>query len=778
MGAIMGNFNETALESILSRYEGKMGLIRESEIYKWEALRDFKSAWDLDSSNLPEMLKASLLGFAQYLSSPVAYPFISLIELSKHYPNQIRGELQHLSDESKQLDERIDSFYRATKHLGAKYADQHMGDGASLVRGSFPLQAISAYLTLVNPQQHYYYKDEEFQGYLRVIEDERAGEFEDLVVDQNTKMAERYRCVSEVYGDLIAFLSDRHPAIIEKSDSLLSPELVALDPNHHLLAQEIVFSASTYLDRPSWVRTSQKISEKLFDIYRKDLGEESPRRLEAELYSTVSKGANKLIEDADPLSFLSAALGKGLPEREKRDLFNRTIRLLRVSANTPIDFGGIPEIAPSELNGGAGAREHRLALFLASCRLANSDSREARDGFVGAFNSAIQEGCLNAVPLTIALFLANPSYFLPLDADTCSYFEKKLDIRPPKVISGETYLSYLDLIDRCVPESFASAVYSAQLCKASLLQRKAGSGGVGKLTKSPRPSAARYSRDDFLSDVYLDGTQLDVILGLLNDKRNLILQGAPGTGKTYAARRIAYTLLGSADQDRIRMVQFHQSTSYDDFVYGYRPTADGGFEPREGVFSEFCRVAREEFREAARESRGALPYVFIIDEINRANVSKVFGELLMCIEADHRGEEAVNPVSRVPFSVPDNVFIIGMMNTADRSLALIDYALRRRFGFFEMRSALGNKSFREALKESPSMLKLVDAVVTLNRAIEDDPTLGRGFEIGHSYFCRRNGAIPDPDRIVEYELAPLLREYWFDNPRKAEEEINRLRESF
>lgn len=778
MGANMGNFNEVALESILTRYEGKMELIRESEIYKWEALRDFKNSWDLGSPNLPEMLKASLLGFAQYLSSPVAYPFTSIIELAKHYPNQVGGELKRLLDDSQQLGDRISSFQGALRHIGKSYLSQHQGDNIDIVRSYFPLQAISACLSLANPQQYYYYKDEEFQDYLQIIEGARTEEFKSLIADENSGTAERYQYVLDVYNELLAFLNDKHPSIIEKSDSLLSPELAALDPNHHLLAQEIVLSASTYLDRPSWVRTSQKISEKLFDIYRKDLGEESPERLEAELYSTVSKGANNLIENADPLSFLSAALGKGLPEREKRDLFNRTIRLLRVSANTPIDFGGIPEIAPSELNGGAGAREYRLALFLASCRLAKSDSRETRDGFVEAFNGAIQDGGLNARPLTIALFLANPSYFLPLDADTCSYFEEKLDIRPPKVISGEAYLNYLDLIDRCVPESFASAVYSAQLCKASLLQRKAGSEEVGKLAKSPRPPVARYSRADFLSDVYLDEEQLDIILGLLKDKRNLILQGAPGTGKTYAARRIAYTLLGSTDRDRIRMAQFHQSTSYDDFVYGYRPTADGGFEPREGVFSEFCRVAREESAEAARERRNALPYVFIIDEINRANVSKVFGELLMCIEADHRGEEVVNPVSRAPFSVPDNVFIIGMMNTADRSLALIDYALRRRFSFFEMRSALGNKSFREALKDSPSMLKLVDAVAALNRAIEDDPSLGRGFEIGHSYFCRRNGTVPDPGRIVEYELAPLLREYWFDDPQKAEREIDRLRESF
>ena len=283
-----------------------------------------------------------------------------------------------------------------------------------------------------------------------------------------------------------------------------------------------------------------------------------------------------------------------------------------------------------------------------------------------------------------------------------------------------------------------------------------------------------YTSADFLDEVFLRPEDVEQMLGLLRRKKNLILQGAPGTGKTFAAKRLAYALMGQTDDSRVEVVQFHQSTAYEDVVVGLRPTAEGGFAAAEGVFARFCR------RAAADPGRD---YVFIIDEINRANISKAFGELLMLIEAEHRGEALRLPVSGELLSVPKRLHIIGMMNTADRGLALIDYALRRRFAFFEMRPALDHPGFLRHVEAvgSSRLEALVDVVRRLNQRIAEDEALGLGFQIGHSYLCLpaadpENPAGTDADvtSVVRYELEPLVREYWFDNPAAMDESIHEL----
>lgn len=279
-----------------------------------------------------------------------------------------------------------------------------------------------------------------------------------------------------------------------------------------------------------------------------------------------------------------------------------------------------------------------------------------------------------------------------------------------------------------------------------------------------------YSDPQFLSEVFVDAPDLETMKSLLKRKKNLILQGAPGTGKTFAAKRLAYAMMGCKDKTRVQMVQFHQSSTYEDFVYGYRPNGEEGFEPQPGVFTQFCRRAE---RDQGND------YFFIIDEINRANVSKVFGELLMLIEADHRGEAIDLGIDGQRLSVPKNLYVIGMMNTADRGLALIDYALRRRFAFFEMRPALDNHVFRKMLGDmgSSKLADLVSCVREVNKTIEADPALGRGFCIGHSYFCPAPGAtVTDADvrGIARYEIEPLVEEYWFDDPDKVKAVIAKI----
>ena len=288
---------------------------------------------------------------------------------------------------------------------------------------------------------------------------------------------------------------------------------------------------------------------------------------------------------------------------------------------------------------------------------------------------------------------------------------------------------------------------------------------------APLPS---YDKASFLSDVYISETSYDRLSSLLLRKKNIILAGPPGVGKTFAAKRLAYSILGVKDPSRVQTIQFHQSYSYEDFMMGYRPTETGGFTLAEGAFYRFCEEAR-----ADDDDR---PYFFIIDEINRGNISKIFGELLMLIEADKRGQGLRLVYKNETFSVPANVHIVGMMNTADRSLAVLDYALRRRFGFFEMTPGFDSSGFARWQQEagSPTLDRLITAVVDLNRTIANDPALGQGFMIGHSYLTRPSGNDADDGwlhSVVEDELIPLLDEYWFDEPIRAEEWAGRLRKA-
>ena len=328
-------------------------------------------------------------------------------------------------------------------------------------------------------------------------------------------------------------------------------------------------------------------------------------------------------------------------------------------------------------------------------------------------------------------------------------------------------------IDRTLAlKTLTDITYDQELVKSIEASFLDGEDTVG--IEEPRMVFPEYSAEDFLRSVYMERERYDAIVGLLRAKKNIILQGAPGVGKTFAAKRLAYSMMGVKDASRVMLVQFHQSYSYEDFIEGYRPSGNG-FELVKGAFYSFCKKAADDEENA---------YFFIIDEINRGNLSKIFGELFMLIESDKRGPKNKLQLlySRELFYVPRNVHIIGMMNTADRSLAMLDYALRRRFAFVELRPAFDSEGFRAYCVglHNPRFEALVREVESLNRVIAEDESLGEGFCIGHSYFCNMEAdSCTDAAlaSIVDYELIPMLKEYWFDESHKVSEWTGELRKA-
>ena len=466
-------------------------------------------------------------------------------------------------------------------------------------------------------------------------------------------------------------------------------------------------------------------------------------------------------DDIAPFSIFALFNYQGIAHHKKINILESIKNEFKIEVETPKNFDGIPAMNIYKLRffdtQGQQAKidiENLWNIFEASINYADNNTNENREAFIKYYNLAKDIKGVNW-SLTMGLFWIRPFKYVNLDKTNREYIKFKLPNHSQNIKQLPNGKEYINLCDNLLED-----IKKINIKDFPELSYKAW-------------QFSKYDKNKFLQEVYITEKEYDKLVKLINKKKNIILQGSAGVGKSYAAKRLACSIIGEKDNERVKMIQFHQSYSYEDFIMGYRPT-ESGFELKEGVFYKFCK-------EAEMDENKENKYFLIIDEINRGNISKIFGELFMLIENDKRGEEyALELVYKddEKFFVPENLYIIGLMNTADRSLAMLDYALRRRFAFYDMNPAFESEQFKEYQKnlKNSKFDNLIKKVEELNEVIKED--LGEGFCIGHSYFCNLETVEIDKlSLIIEFELIPLLKEYWFDDKEKVKKWEDELENS-
>lgn len=798
--------DQEKLSPILAGYKEYFPLHWKDEKYKWEAIKYFQDYWNIDAENFGEMFKQATDKTFNLLASGYAYPRGMIINFAKADDETARSMFRNLFDESLDLAVRVDAFQTSAEEMRTKYDD---GTWRNHYQNT---NAISTYLWLRYPDKYYIYKYE----LLRVAAEElsfdympkRNGSVDSLIggnqmydeiceaikADPDIRELLRDALTSTCYPDpelktatidvgfyLARFYLDEQNSKEEEEEWFpkeYSPNL-SVEDWVNLLRDTSVFTVNSlqimkrlkdyggaatckqlsvrYGENPNFYNggswsLAQRINKKTgCPAMTKDLDNSKWWPI---LYT--GKKADKATDGAYIWKLrdeLSQALDK--IDLSDIDLFAKDAKIEKahncwwLTANPKM--WSFADIKIGE--------EHCYTLYNE-----NGNKRRVFQNFLDAKVGDIVIG-YEANPVKKIVALAR---ITQANDGKAIYFEKVEGLATP--------IEYLVLKDCQELEKMEFFVQP----NGSLFKLTRGEYDfIMDIIREENPlqeSGAvhqKYTKEDFLSKVYMTEERYNVLEELLRNKMNVILQGAPGVGKTFTAKKLAYAMMGEVDDSRVEMVQFHQNYSYEDFIMGYRP--DGAdFKLAEGIFYRFCqRAANDPGKE----------FFFIIDEINRGNMSKIFGELLMLIEKDYRGTKATLAYSGMPFSVPDNLYILGMMNTADRSLAMIDYALRRRFSFFEIEPGFGSEGFTNYQNSfaNETFHALIDQIKLLNKAITDDRSLGRGFQIGHSYFCGREelGCTDEWMRsVVEFDILPMLCEYWFDEPTKLQRWEKKLRGVF
>ena len=521
-------------------------------------------------------------------------------------------------------------------------------------------------------------------------------------------------------------------------------------------------------------------------------------------------GTSGPLRDICPFTTMGT-FNRSMTDANRKTIAGELAKLLGVTVPVPPSFEGIPVLNNQRSwffayadKRGAGDIDALWKVFVAASKMVDGDQLDTRDAFIRAYDEATQVWGV-AWNLSTGLYWAHPWEFLTLDSQSRHYINKRLGLNV--AISGQqgpcdgrAYLKLLDDLRSRFGEdgypvhsfpdlSLASWMYKDPVDEpvpAGDIGTNAGAeqeteGEVREAFQVAAPIVP-YSVEDILKDgCFLERAEIDRLLDRLRTKKNLILQGPPGTGKTWLAKRLAFALMGQKDDSKVRAVQFHPNLSYEDFVRGWRPTGEGKLSLADGVFMEAIKAASKD---------PSSKFVVVIEEINRGNPAQIFGELLTLLEAGKRTpNEALELCypdadgKRRPVHIPENLYVVGTMNIADRSLALVDLALRRRFAFVGLEPRLGQVWRDWVVKDcavDPGLVADIERrIAELNDQIATDARLGKQFRIGHSYVTPAHRLEAGDTKkwfqqVVETEIGPLLDEYWFDAPDEAQKAIARL----
>lgn len=798
------------LRPILAGYKAYFPSHWDDEIYKWEAIKHFQDHWNIEAENFGEMFKEATDKTFNLLASGYAYPRGMMINFAKADDAAARQMFRDLFDESRDLAERVDAFQTASEAIRAKYDD---GTWRNHYQNT---NAISVYLWLRYPEKYYIYKYEVYRDVAAELNSEyrpkRNGSVDSLIGG------------FKMYDEVCKVISE-DAEVVEMFRSAVTDTCYP-DPQMRTVTVDVGF----YLSR--FFLEERKAAQEEEGWFPKDYTPDITVNEWVQMLkdsSVFTQNALQIMKRMKDYGGQATCTQLSIKYGETKNFYNAGSSALarRVAEKTGCEvMTGDNENAKwwPILYMGKDASANEAGAYIWRLRSELAKALEMVDlSDVPLYAVAVEEGAEPSQVRQYWWLTANPKIWSFADikiGEEQSYtlynengnkrrvFQNFLDAKVGDIVIGYeanpvkkvvalaeitqandgSNIYFAKTEGLAVPIEYAALKDCPELEKMEFFVQPNGS--LFKLTKgefdfildiireanptkSPDVVLPKYTKADFLSKVFMTEERYDVLEALLRNKMNIILQGAPGVGKTFAAKKLAYAMMGEVDDSRIELVQFHQNYSYEDFIMGYRP--DGAeFKLTDGIFYRFCQTAA---------NHPDKEYFFIIDEINRGNMSKIFGELMMLIEKGYRGTKATLAYSGMPFAVPENLYIIGMMNTADRSLAMIDYALRRRFSFFEMEPGFNSEGFQNYQQAfaNETFNALIDQIKVLNKEITEDPSLGRGFRIGHSYFCGREegGCTTDWMRsVVEFDILPMLAEYWFDEPAKLQRWEKNLRGVF